>query len=76
MSESSRMTRRDRIAEAWYHYRTNLPLVTRKTLRKRERNAFQSGLELGVDYGAYTGKDSSSLLVNDRKPRHLKSVSA
>lgn len=61
----------DRIAEAWSHYRTLSPVVTRKTLRERERNAF----DLGVDYGAHTGLDSSHFSRN-QKPRHLKAVSA
>lgn len=56
------LTPAERALEALSYYKSRSPLVTRRTMRKRERNAF----ELGMDCGAYSGQGSS----------HLKRVSA
>lgn len=48
------MTTTDRIRETVAHYLGNLPIVTRRTMLARERNAFQ----LGVDYGTHVGRSS------------------
>lgn len=67
------MTPAERAVEAWGYLRSRTPIVTRRTMLRRERNAF----ELGMDCGAYTGKSSSFLHGRPRPAeRHLKVVSA
>ncbi len=46
------MTTTDRIRETLEHYLSLSPIVTRRTMLARERNAF----ELGVDYGRHVGQ--------------------
>ena len=49
------MSTTDRIREALGHYLGNLPIVTRRTMLTRERNAFQ----LGVDYGTHVTREGT-----------------
>ena len=49
------MSTTDRIRETLAHYLGNLPIVTRRRMLARERNAFQ----LGVDYGTHVTREGT-----------------
>lgn len=49
------MTTADRIRETVAHYLAGLPIVTRRRMLARERNAFQ----LGVDYGTHVAREGT-----------------